>query len=85
MIDLDKLAIDFTDEELDDCEIIDAGDWLDDGKYSFLSTIIKYKDKFYQINQNRTGSYWTDYNYGDPEAYEVEPYEVTVTQYRVVK
>lgn len=58
-------------EETDDIKIIDDGDWIDDGKYSFRTAIVEYENKFYQINQSRSGSYYTDYYYDDPDIYEV--------------
>lgn len=36
-------------------------------------------DKYYQINQSRRGSYWEDYNYDDPEIFEVNQVEKIVT------
>jgi hypothetical protein len=85
MIDLNKLAKDFSSDELENYELIQNGDWIDDGRYSFKDTVIKYQDKFYCIYESRSGSYFTYYNYGEPNACEVEPYEVTITQYRPVK
>jgi len=87
MIDLNKLAKNFVDDELDSetYTVVENGDWIEDGKYSFKETIIKYQGKFYSISEARSGSYYSDYYYNEPEAYEVEPYEITVTKYRVVK
>lgn len=40
---------------------------------------------FYQINDVRSGSYYSDWEYHDPAIFKVEPYTETVTKYRVVK
>lgn len=62
-------------EDVKEFLIIDEGDWRDEGKYSYLETIIKYKELFFQINVSRTGSYYTDYDYSEPEVMQVEPKE----------
>jgi len=87
MTDLNKLAKEFSDDELDPgtYTVIKKGDWIDEHKHQYQETIISYENKLYCICQSRSGSYWSDYEYDEPEAYEVEPYEVTVTEYRVVK
>jgi hypothetical protein len=87
MIDLNKLAKDFADDELDPetYKVIKEGDWINEHKYQYQETIISYQNKLYCICQSRSGSYWSDYEYNDPEAYEVEPHEVTVIEYRVVQ
>jgi len=61
-------------------EVVDSGDWIDDGKYSFREDVVKYDGKFYKISQSRSGSYYTDYDYMDPEIEEVEKREKTVVQ-----
>lgn len=84
--DLDKVKAWFDADGLDgfghdsDSEVIDEGDWIDDGKYSFISSVVRYKDKFYQIDQSRSGSYHTDYYYNDPEIFEVSRSEKVVVQ-----
>lgn len=40
---------------------------------------------FYQINDVRSGSYYSDWEYHDPAIFKVEPYTETVTKYRMVK
>ena len=57
------------DEESDKIEIVEEGDWVDDGKYSYRSNVFKMDDKFYQYHESRSGSYHTDYYYSDPEDY----------------
>lgn len=55
----------------DEIKIINKGDWIDDGKYSYKETVVEYQNKFYVIQESRSGSYFTDYHYEDPEIYEV--------------
>lgn len=60
--------------------IVEEGEWIDDGKYSYRNTIVKWNDKFWNISESRSGSYHTDYYYNDPEAYEVTPRTETITR-----
>lgn len=60
--------------------VVEEGDWIDDGKYSFRNTIVSFEGKFFDIAESRTGSYHTDYYYNDPEAYEVAPHTETITR-----
>lgn len=64
----------------DQSEVIEEGDWTDEGKYSYSESIIRFGDKFYSIQQSRSGSYYTDYYYNDPEITEVTRQEKTVVQ-----
>lgn len=59
-------------------KVIVEGDWIDDGKYSHTFSVVEYKGKTYGISQSRSGSYYTDYDYNDPEIYEVVKREVPV-------
>lgn len=59
-------------------EVIEDGDWEVDRKYQFRSSIVKFMDKHYQINEARRGSYWSDYEYDDPDIFEVIPVEKIV-------
>lgn len=59
-------------------EVIEDGDWEVDRKYQFRSSIVKFMDKHYQINEARRGSYWNDYEYDDPDIFEVIPVEKIV-------
>ena len=71
-------------EELDGCqgiEVLEWGEWVDDGKYDFRSTIIKFKDTLFCIRVGRSGSYYSDYDYTDPYIYPVKAETVTKTIY----
>ena len=59
--------------------MIEDGDWEVDCKYQFRSSIVKFMDKYYQINEFRSGSYHTDYYYDAPEIFEVNKVEKVVT------
>lgn len=64
-------------DEIENIEIIKEIDseWSDEGKYSYgdLTFLIKYKKENFVIGvaQNRSGSYFTDYYYSNPELYSV--------------
>ena len=45
----------------------------------------KLEPGFYQINDVRSGSYYSDWEYHDHDVFKVEPYTETVTKYRMVK
>ena len=63
-------------------EVEDQG-WEDEGKYSFGSKIFQDKDgKFWKVGANRSGSYFTDYDYNyNTEIFEVEQKEITTMQW----
>ena len=62
--------------------IVEVGDWIDDGKYSSQSTIFKADDgNFYQLNNSRSGSYFSDYYYDSDDWGD----EVECTQVRQVE
>jgi len=72
-------------EELDGAEIIEEGDWVTEYKdFAIQETIFKYEGKFYKMTMNRSGSYYTDYDYSEPEFCEVVPRQITATIYEVV-
>ncbi len=89
MSNLNQLAKDYWNDELE-CEVIEEGDWVNEYKdYDFRTDIIKHQDKFYRVSMNRSGSYYSDYFYdeGSFEAEEVTKVEkvVTVTSWEKVK
>lgn len=80
-------------------EIVDEGDWTDERKYQHKTDIVHVTDPsigqhldipfekgYYCINQSRSGSYWSDYEYDEPTITKVEPYDevITVTKWRKV-
>ncbi|MDF0504854.1 hypothetical protein POK33_29395 [Burkholderia cenocepacia] len=70
----------------DRLDSVEEGDWTSDGKYEHRTDIMKdtQTGKFYAIHQSRSGSYFSDYEYGDTYANEVEPVQVMVTQWKAV-
>lgn len=60
-------------------KIVENGGWSDDGKYSMRTSIFKYNDKFYELCETRSGSYYTDYDYHEPKINEVVPVERVIT------
>ena len=72
-------------------EVIEEDEWTQDHKYQLKDWIFKYEGKFYQLTENRSGSPFTDWFYGsdyweaEVEVEEVEPVEVKITQWKVVK
>jgi hypothetical protein len=67
----------FDNEEL---VIAEEGEWEQNGKCQFRYTVVEYKDKFYELQQSRSGSYHTDWYYNTPDIIEVVRKENTVTQ-----
>ena len=74
-------------DDYDQYKIVEDGDWVSEYKYEYHTLIVSYKGKYYQINESRTGSYFTDYDYSEPEAFEVIPEKrmVEVTDWKVVQ
>ncbi len=71
-LNLKQILEQYDSDELE-CEVIEEGDWVDEHKYQYKTDIIKYNNRYYEITQNRSGSYWSDYEYGDSEIREVTP------------
>ena len=62
--------------------IIDDGEWIDNGKYSHMTTIFAYEDKFYSWSISRSGSYFTDYDViANDYVTEVKPVEKIIIVY----
>ena len=74
------LAIDIP----DNVKIIEEGDWIDDGKYSFQEIVFSMDDKFYEISNSRSGSYFSDYYY-DWEEWDDEVEVSEVRKIEVIK
>lgn len=73
----------FEDDEL---EIVEEGDWEIEYKdHACKETIVKHEDKYYNIVSGRSGSYYSDYEFDDPEVTEVVPKEVTTIKRVKVK
>jgi hypothetical protein len=68
-----KQILDQYDSDELEYKMIEEGDWINEHKHQFKTDIIEYNNKYYEIMQNRSGSYWSDYEYGDSEIREVKP------------
>ncbi len=81
---LNKLVIDLfneecdIDEEYENFKVIEDGVFTSSGKYQYSTSIVKYKDQYFEIGQTRSGSYHSDYEYHDDSIREVKPVEKTV-------
>ncbi|AFC21786.1 ribonucleotide reductase [Cronobacter phage vB_CsaM_GAP32] len=68
---------------------VKEGDWIDEGKYSYCDWTFFFPELnvYVHCSQSRSGSYYSDYYYDDPDFSFVEPYTKTivVTDYRTVK
>ena len=69
-------------DESDELKTVHVGYWYDSGKYSYRETIVEYNGVLYGIEECRSGSYFSDYNYEDPDIYEVEEFEEVVVVYK---
>lgn len=87
------------DAEVDDLgSLHKVGEWINDAKWQHKTDIVNIVDNkeqftdlafepgYYCIEQARSGSYWSDYEYDEPTVTKVEPYEetITVTKWRNV-
>jgi hypothetical protein len=63
----------FQDED-DRLNIIEEGDWIDSLKWQHRTDIVQdtLNGSYWAVEHSRSGSYWSDYEYADPEAYRVE-------------
>lgn len=50
-------------EDSDDFIQVDAGDWVENGKYAYRDCIFKHEDRFYELSVSRSGSPFTDWHY----------------------
>lgn len=72
-------------------EVVEEGDWSQNNKYQLKDWIFEYEGKFYQLTESRSGSPFTDWYYDSDdwgsqvEVEEVEPVEVKITKWKVVK
>lgn len=61
-------------------EVEDHG-WEDNGKYSYNTSIVKCdQGNHFQIQNSRSGSYFSHYEYGQPSVVQVRPVVETITR-----
>lgn len=65
--------------DLKSFEVVEEGDWVSEHKYEFCQIIVKEigTDNYFAIDLSRSGSYFTDYYYDDPEFSRVKRVEET--------
>ena len=61
----------------------EKGDWINEGKCEYQESIFADKEKtvFCSVVIGRSGSYFTDWEYADPQYFEVVPKEIKKTIY----
>lgn len=74
--------------ENDDIKVVFEGNWEQDYKYQHCEIVYSYQPesaqiRYFSVCLTRSGSPFTDWEYNDPECYEVVPVEVTKTIYKV--
>lgn len=78
-------------QKLDGFEVVDDGNWICSGAYDRKEVIFKKDGKFWSVSEDRSGSYYTDYNYGSEydkgplKATEVEKVKVVTYIWEAVK
>lgn len=77
-------------------KVVEDEGWVSDGKYDITAVVIlvtpehsaehdgQLEEGYYQCSTYRSGSYFSDYDYGEWDVFAVEPYEevVTLTKWR---
>lgn len=69
-------------EESHDLRVVERGEWENTYKdYSRAATIVQHtpSGRHFRITVNRCGSYYSDYEFSEPEVCEVEAKEVVIT------
>lgn len=65
----------------DKLEVVEEGEWSQDGKYQYQGTIVKDNEgNHFSLYNNRSGSYHTDWYYGEPSIHQVQPVVTTITK-----
>jgi hypothetical protein len=61
--------------------VVEEGDWVQDHKYQNCTTIVTDEEgNFFQLDNNRSGGYHTDWYYGEPFISQVKRVEKVVTK-----
>lgn len=66
-------------------EEVESGDWIADYKYQNQESVYFKDGQYFCVVQTRSGSPFSDYNYEDPECFEVVPEVVETVTYKVKK
>jgi len=70
-------------EEVEGFDIVEDSGWQDEGKYAYREVVLFNPPTgvYIRVTQGRDGTYYTDYNYYDPEFEEVIPKTVEIIKY----
>jgi len=72
----------YWEDDLDESwKMVDEGDWTDEGKYQNCEMIVEKNGQYFAIALGRSGSYYTDWYYDEPECYPVERKEITTVKW----
>lgn len=82
LIDTEDDPIDGLDD-VDEFVSVEEGEWTADHKYQGRTDVFLHKTtgRFVAVNQSRSGSYHSDYEYTEPTVCEVFPHSKTITTY----
>jgi hypothetical protein len=73
--DIDNLPEEF------ELEVVEEDDWVQDYKSQYCTTIVRDNEgNYFQLDNNRQGSYHTDWCYGVPSISQVKRVEKVVTK-----
>ena len=77
----------WSDELPDAFTVVDSGDWTDSHKSESKTDIVRHDASglHFQIELSRIGDHWQGYETEFVDVFHVEPYQKTITAYRVVK
>lgn len=75
---------DIDDVDYDDVhglKVVEEGDWTQEHKYQYCSTIVQDNEgNYFQLDNSRSGSYHTDWYYGEPSISQVKRVEKEITK-----
>lgn len=63
----------------EDVVLVEEDDWTQEHKYQYCSAVYKCPEgNYFEVSNNRSGSYHTDWYYGEPSVRQVTPVEKVV-------
>lgn len=74
-------VLEMIENESEEMVLKEEGEWIQEWKYQYCTSIFYHvpSETYWSYHISRTGSYHSDYEYGDPEIEEVKPVEKTIT------
>ena len=64
--------IEMMDGDSEVLKLIEESEWVSSGKYEYCDYVFEFEDKFYEVSDGRSGSYFTDWYYTSQEEWEDE-------------